>query len=427
MKTFLIVFGCAVIISYVFVMNSSTREQNESIKKIVTQTHQHFKEFHVSNAGHLLGQWTSYLLNLHFSSTLQENLVSNKKILDIDPKYLPLLGFASPSATSLIPPSSPLPKIKQSHTSHIRANFTVVSYVLNGQAASAISLIQNVANKLPNETLLLYDIGLSEDDSRALNAYCNNTKCSVIIYDLSPFPAYVSDERMHAFRPLLIKDALSHHSKSILFIENNVRIRSLTNEHRNDLFRHVNGSGVLGWTTRSMTAVSSRTHPKMFDYFQTDAENFMFLPMVSMDAILFVDSDLVNEKILLPWIKCTLTLECIHPIGKHIMNISRSRIISMKNIYTFHLLGLFSIEIGAQSRGCRFNKKPLYRYSGCHAYDVSAFNIVLGLTWNFNETKYSLRGESNLYYLETLEQATKMLENKRRNISDTSEHLFTDD
>lgn len=231
----------------------------------------------------------------------------------------------NPSATSLIPPSSPQPKaVKQAHTSHSKANFSVVSYVLNGQSASAISLIQNIANKLPNETLLLYDIGLSEDDSRALNSYCNNTKCTVITYDLSQFPAYVSDERMHAFRPLLIKDALNH-SKTILFIENNVRIRSLTNEHRADLFRHVNSSGVLGWTTR--LAVSSRTHPKMFDYFQTDAENFMFLPMVSMDAVLFVDSELVNEKILLPWIKCTLTLECIHPIGKQKSN----------QLHNFHL------------------------------------------------------------------------------------------
>lgn len=267
------------------------------------------------------------LFSLHFSfiGLWQENLVSNKKILEIDPKYLTLLGFVNPSATSLIPPSLPQSKaVKQAHTSHSRANFSVVSYVLNGQSASAISLIQNIANKLPNETLLLYDIGLSEDDSRALNSYCNNTKCTVITYDLSQFPAYVSDERMHAFRPLLIKDALNH-SKTILFIENNVRIRSLTNEHRADLFRHVNSSGVLGWTTR--LAVSSRTHPKMFDYFQTDAENFMFLPMVSMDAVLFVDSELVNEKILLPWIKCTLTLECIHPIGNN----------NLKKLRQFHL------------------------------------------------------------------------------------------
>lgn len=242
--------------------------------------------------------------------------MSNKKILEIDPKYLTILGFASPSVSSISTPlSSPLPKIKQTSTNHTKSNFTVVSYVLGGQAASAISLIQNIASKLPNETLLLYDIGLSEDDSHALNSYCNNTKCSVIVYDLSQFPAYVSDERMHAFRPLIIKDALNH-SKSILFVENNVRMRSLTNEHRSEIFRHMNGSGVLGWRTTRL-AVSSRTHPKMFDYFQTDAENFMFLPMVSLDAVLFVDSDLVNEKILLPWIKCTLTLECIHPIGKN--------------------------------------------------------------------------------------------------------------
>lgn len=83
--------------------------------------------------------------------------------------------------------------------------------------------------------------------------------------------------------------------------------------------------------------------------------------------------------------------------------------------------------LGAQSNGCRYNKKPLYRYSGCHSYDVSAFNIVLGLTWNFDETKYSLGGDSPIFYSETLEQATKILENRRKNISDTSEHPFTDD
>lgn len=48
MKTFLIVFGCVVITSYVFVMTVSTRDQNDSIKTIVTQTHQHIKELQVS-------------------------------------------------------------------------------------------------------------------------------------------------------------------------------------------------------------------------------------------------------------------------------------------------------------------------------------------------------------------------------------------
>lgn len=47
MKTFLIVFGCVVITSYLYVMISSTREQHDSIKTIVAQTHQQIKEIQV--------------------------------------------------------------------------------------------------------------------------------------------------------------------------------------------------------------------------------------------------------------------------------------------------------------------------------------------------------------------------------------------
>lgn len=84
--------------------------------------------------------------------------------------------------------------------------------------------------------------------------------------------------------------------------------------------------------------------------------------------------------------------------------------------------------LGAQSNGCKYNKKPQYRYSGCHSYDTSAFNIVLGLTWHLDDTKYSLPSENyKIFYKETLEQATKILENRRRNSSETSEHPFTDE
>lgn len=166
---------------------------------------------------------------------------------------------------------------------------------------------------MPNEVLLIYDLGVSDDDLRTLNLFCNNTKCLVITYDLTQFPSYVNGEQhMHAYRPLIIKDSLLR-SKSILFAENNIRIRGNI-KAVNDIFQYNTINGVLGWATRQ--AVSSRTHPKMFEYFETDADSFFFLPMVSMDTVLFVDSKILNEQILLPWIKCTLTLECIHPIGK---------------------------------------------------------------------------------------------------------------
>lgn len=45
--------------------------------------------------------------------------------------------------------------------------------------------------------------------------------------------------------------------------------------------------------------------------------------------------------------------------------------------------------LGAQSSGCHFNKKPQYRYSGCHGYDTSALNIVLGLQFDFRAALYT--------------------------------------
>lgn len=202
-------------------------------------------------------------------------------------------------------------------TSHLfnstKVNFTIVTYVQEGQAPSAILLSQNIALKFPNEHLIIYDLGLSEEDLKSLNAYCNNSiRCTVISYDLSVFPSHVADQRMHAYRPLVIKDALMR-SKAILFAENFIRIRGSSRDLY-DLKKKLHLVGVLGWNTP--TAVSARTHPKMFEYFQTDADDFFFLRMVDLDTVLFEDTPFVSEKILLPWIKCALTLECLDPIGK---------------------------------------------------------------------------------------------------------------
>lgn len=269
-----------------------------------------------------------------------------RKKLEIDPKYLLLLGYAphqttqQQTAEQKLRTDKPVLTREQAQRAGqqeqereqvegsqqryqrkrittpyngTKANFTIVTYVQEGQAASAILLAQNIAAKLPSEYLLIYDLGVSEEQLRPLNAYCNNSRCTVISYDLSEFPSFVNDQRTHAYRPIVIKDALRR-AKSILFAENCMRIRGGYRELLQLLQSRVSVSGVLGWNTP--TAVSSRTHPKMFDFFESDAEDFIFLRMVDLDAVFFVDSPFVTEKILLPWLKCALTLECIDPIGK---------------------------------------------------------------------------------------------------------------
>lgn len=82
----------------------------------------------------------------------------------------------------------------------------------------------------------------------------------------------------------------------------------------NELHRSAaDGIGIIAWATRP--AVSSLTHPKMFEYFHTDADNFLFLPMVKVIQLVIVRSNVIIKYIMLPWVQCALTQDCIFPIG----------------------------------------------------------------------------------------------------------------
>lgn len=175
---------------------------------------------------------------------------------------------------------------------------------------------------------------------------------------------------------------------SILFLENSYRFSRYATP---ELILHLHNvtareSGVLAWRLPLKNAVSSRTHKKMFEYFRTDADNFLFVQMVSADVLLLINTEAVHREIMLPWVQCTLTQDCIIPIG-------------------------------AQSEGCKFNKKPQYRYSGCHSYDASALNIVLGLKFKLDENKYTYDGEERLFDSVTLDKADALLKGLEQNIT----------
>jgi hypothetical protein len=61
---------------------------------------------------------------------------------------------------------------------------------------------------------------------------------------------------------------------------------------------------------------------------------------------------------MLPWVKCALLEDCINPMG-------------------------------AQNVGCNFVRKPLFKYSGCHYYDMAALNVILGALFQYEETPYA--------------------------------------
>lgn len=95
-----------------------------------------------------------------------------------------------------------------------------------------------------------------------------------------------------------------------MFLDPNVRIIS---PNVSKLFTLYSNKSIVGWETR--IATTTLTHPKMFDYFRTPADNFFFLPLVLVDKLIMYNTLDNHQDIMLPWIQCALISECISPIG----------------------------------------------------------------------------------------------------------------
>lgn len=137
-----------------------------------------------------------------------------------------------------------------------------------------------------------------------------------------------------------------------------------TSEIRN-ILNQAEKQGLSSWTTNLPT--SALTHPRMFDYFNTKQEKFFFHRMIQPNLIVIYNINSVHFGVMFPWVKCALIPNCIAPIG-------------------------------AQNSGCRFDKKPLYRYTGCHRYDASALNVILGLMFDFSSSHYAAREEDKFFH-----------------------------
>lgn len=189
------------------------------------------------------------------------------------------------------------------------------------------------------------------------------TVCAIRRFDYQSFPSHVSDLKLSAFRPLIIQMVLFEFG-SAFWLDPNYYPLPSAQQKVSRLAAKAREVGVLSWTIEQPT--SSLTHPRMFDYFKTDQNQFFFHRMVRASHLLLYNTDRTHNELMLSWVKCALTHECIAPIG-------------------------------SQSSGCRFDKKPLYRYSGCHDYDNSALNVVLAKTFHFDESPYAADEELKFF------------------------------
>jgi len=296
-----------------------------------------------------------------------------KAQLNPDSEYMELLGLP-PYPLHLEPPG-------------VSEDLLIVSGVSPGQIHHVAGFIHACSHLQTEFSILLHDLALSKKDKIVLDQVCNSSLCQVSQFNFVTWPNHVKDLRLQAYRPILIQLGLRE-SRLVLWMDIDTRI---VNTNIKMLMDKVKNSYILSWPEERLrkdgvgaggaTPTTALTHPRMFEYFpQTQKEDYEFQHMVTASCLLLYlghqqpnglpqDSAKMNANttwsatpplitsLMVPWLKCILIEDCVNPIG-------------------------------AQSTGCRFDKKPKYRYSGCHSYDVSALNIVLGEMFSFRESLY---------------------------------------
>lgn len=123
------------------------------------------------------------------------------------------------------------------------------------------------------------------------------------------------------------------------------------------LLRRAQETGIIAWTSKD--PVSTITYDKMYKYFKASAEQYYFLETAYTNQLILHNSKNLHNKVMLPWVKCALSSDCINPVG-------------------------------ASNTGCT-DRKPLYLYRGCHKYDVAALNIILGQVFDYDESRYKTK------------------------------------
>lgn len=270
----------------------------------------------------------------------------------VNPTYLSHLGLKE-SRPGKVVGSGEKPSSTTDNASLDHLQPVIATSVDREDWESVHSLIKSITQHMPGYHLVVFDLTSSEMAPAMLQKYCNSSwNCEVRRFQFENYPSHVADLSIKSYRPICIQEMLYTYG-AVIWADSVEYFK--TGQIRETLER-AKGTGLAAWTIEHPT--SAITHSKMFHFFGTRQDRYYFHRAVESSHLIVVNSPRVKEKIMLPWVKCALLEDCISPRG-------------------------------AQHTGCNFMRKPLFKYSGCHFYDMSALNVILGSAFDFDERAYA--------------------------------------
>ncbi|XP_013417923.1 uncharacterized protein LOC106179013 [Lingula anatina] len=204
--------------------------------------------------------------------------------------------------------------------------------------------------------VITHNFSLGKFVNFKLKLVCNFTSsCEIRKFKFEDFPSHVTDLDIKAYKPVCIQIILKQH-QAVFWSDAN---RYFVASNIDGAIKHAQKTGFSAWTLDSKDSTSTLTHPKMFGFFNTKPEDYHFHRMVEANNLILYNTQVIQDQLMLPWVQCALVKDCVAPYG-------------------------------AQATGCSFIYKPRYKYSGCHRYEMSGLNIILGQVFKQNESQYTV-------------------------------------
>lgn len=224
----------------------------------------------------------------------------------------------------------------------ILCKFKVVSAISDNHFQEAVDSIGSFQAHMPQTPILVYDIGLSSDNLKVLQSFCN---VETRKFNFSKYPRHVWNLINYAWKPIIVNEVLSADDvEVILWSDASTRLmRPLM-----PAFPLLSQQSILAGAIGRHRPFISMVHRGMMDYLKLNkTRKFYTAVKASLNAniIMFWASGSLTRNFLRHWLDCAMHEECIAPAG-------------------------------SSKSSCHWSTWKFGEYA-CHRYDQAAYNSIL--------------------------------------------------
>ena len=227
---------------------------------------------------------------------------------------------------------------------YMYCRLVVLGAISSNHFQEAQDMIATVQMHLPHTKLIIYDLGLTENQHEDVSSYCN---VELRMFPFENYPPYFKHLRVFAWKPVMVSSVAQEY-EVILYGDASLRLCGSVQEMLLPLLREFPFSP--GPT--SPRPFVTMTREGMLDYLQFNLsrkEGFETLPRAMQGGIFIIWANkMMMDKFLNNWADCAIHEKCIDPKNE-------------------------------QDSRCKWDllQSNPGAYIGCHRFDQAALNVIL--------------------------------------------------